>query len=170
MHTHRAIFCLVVTLIALATQLSGCGFRLRGSALPATIDGPVFLAADTGSTIAQDLRRALQDRDVILSEKRQDASIQLDIHSEQIDSRTSAISINTRLREIELRYSITFTAKRSDGEEAQPIQLQIRREYAFDPNEALGSTNERELLHREMRRELIKRLLEHLRSLSKSAE
>lgn len=170
MYRYRSIAHLGVLLIVLFVGLSGCGFYLRGSGVSADVIGPVFITSGARSEIANNLRRTLQDRDVVLSDKREDAAIQLDINSEETNSRTLSIGLNSSLRDIELNYTVNFTARRTDGEATLPEQLRIIREYNYDTNEVLRSADEQDLLYKEMRRELVRRLLVRLSTLSREGE
>ncbi len=152
--------------ILLIASLSACGFQLRGSGDSAAITGPVFVGSEAHSEIARELRLVLKNSDIALSEKPADAVLQVDIESEQIDSRALTIGTDTRVRDIELIYLIRLTAKRTGDDVAMPEDLRVSRVYTFDVSGVLGSADEEELLTEEMRRELVGRVLSRLVLLS----
>lgn len=156
-----------VLCIVLLFSVSGCGFHLRGGGAESEITGTVFVTSAARSAIAEQVRRALQNRDVTLSDKREGATILLIINSGQTDSRTLSIGLNSSLRDIELSYTVNFTAWRAGNAPPPAEQLRIIREYNFDPDDVLRSADEQDLLYREMRRELVRRLLNRLSLLNK---
>ena len=156
-------------LILLIISLTACGFRLRGSGDTAEILGPVYVASQGRSAVADDLRRFLKDSDVLLSEKSENSVLQVDIESEQTSRRTLTIGIDSQVRDIELTYSVNLTIKKTGDEEAIPERILVTRDYTYDVTGVLGSADEEELLFRDMRFDLVRRLLGRLASFSRDA-
>ena len=153
-------------LILSIVGLSACGFRLRGSGDTAEILGPVYVTSQGYSAVADDLRRFLKESDVLLSEKSENSVLQVDIESEQTSRRSLTIGTDSQVRDIELTYSVNLTIKKTGDEEAIPERILVTRTYTFDVTGVLGSADEEELLFRDMRFDLVRRLLERLASFS----
>jgi LPS-assembly lipoprotein len=147
--------------------LSACGFHLRGGGGSPEISGPVYVTSKTFSQVASDLRRFLKDNDILLSENPEGAVLQVDIKSEHTRRRTLTIGTDTDVREIELTYLINLTVQRTGDEEAEPERLLVTRDYQFDITGILGVSDEEEILFNEMRRDLVRRVLGRLVSLSR---
>ena len=156
-------------LILSIVGLSACGFHLRGSGDSAEISGPVYVTSKAYSQVASDLRRFLSDNDVLLSENPEGAVLQVDIENEQTSRRTLSIGTDTLVREIQLTYLIELTIKRTEDEGTTPERLLVTRDYTYDDTGVLGSADEEEILFKEMRFDLVRRVLGRLASLSRDA-
>ncbi|MEM7209058.1 MAG: LPS assembly lipoprotein LptE [Pseudomonadota bacterium] len=143
----------------LALCLSACGFKLRGFGDPGVITQPAHVSAYAFSEVADDLKRSLANSEVELAENAKTAAISVHITDERTRSRTLSVGSDTRVRDIELTYSVSFTLSVGESEKADVTEtLTTSRDYTFDSSGVLGSADEEDLLFDEMRRELVSRL------------
>lgn len=150
--------------ILLALALSACGFHLRNAmALPADL-GPVAVTArNQYSPLADGLRQALERAggEVVELRGRRGADVaRLEILSERWASTPISIDARGRAQEYTLRYAVVFQLRRADGSDLVPQQaVELARDYTSSPSELTGTDSERELLSREMRREMVAAIL-----------
>lgn len=147
--------------IACALLLAACGFRLRGEvALPAVIMKTYIQGATPYSDLETDLRRALTHAGVQVTEVPQAATAQLRVLHEDFGQRVLTVDISGKAREYELYYAVTFEVTDPAGKVLlAPQPLTLTRDFTFNEVSLLGKSNEQELLHKEMRQEMVQRIL-----------
>ncbi|MBB3277521.1 MULTISPECIES: LPS assembly lipoprotein LptE [unclassified Pseudoxanthomonas] len=157
---------------ALALLLAGCGFHLRSRiALPSDL-GPVLVrSAATYSDLAYKLVRGLQAAGAdahtpttadLEAAKAAAASgdmvprkAELVIVSERWGDLPIAVDALGRAQEYSLRYAVVFVFRKADGTDLVPQQVvELSRDYVSPPENATGTTTEREILADELRREM----------------
>ena len=90
----------------------------------------------------------------------QDATAQLRIAHEDFGRRVLTVAITGKAREYELYYTVDFAVTDAAGKELLASQqLTLTRDFTFDDTQLLGKTKEEELLHTEMRHEMVQRIL-----------
>lgn len=149
----------------LALGLSACGFHLREAlALPEDVEQVQVKARDPYSPLAQSLERAL-DRagaSVVASDARGRFTT-LAIRSERWASRPLSLDQYGRAQEYTLRYAVVFAMSDSNGDEIVPQQaVELSRDYISTPTDSTGTDTERELLAREMQREMTASILRRI--------
>ena len=148
---------------ALATALlSGCGFHLRNALnLPANL-GPVRVVAsdrysDLGEYLAQGLKRAGAEAAPA------DATTgvaTLQVISEQWADTPISQDQYGRAQEFSLRYAVVFTLRRADNSVVVPQQaVELSRDYLAPVYDTIGKASEREMLVRELRRDMATAIL-----------
>ncbi|NLA66797.1 MAG: hypothetical protein GX856_00850, partial [Gammaproteobacteria bacterium] len=76
-----------------------------------------------------------------------------------------------RAQEFTLRYAAVFTMEDADGGELVPQQIiELSRDYVSLPNNATGSESERELLSRELQREMAAAVLRRIDAVNRARE
>ncbi len=157
---------------ALALLLAGCGFHLRNRiALPSDL-GPVLVRSSaTYSDLAYKLVRGLQaagadartpTTEDVSAEKAAAAAgetvpkkAELVIVSERWGDLPIAVDALGRAQEYSLRYAVVFAFRKADGTDLVPQQVvELSRDYVSPPENATGTTTEREILADELRREM----------------
>ena len=165
-------FRLPVLILALVF-LAGCGFHLRNRiALPSDL-GPVRVvgASTSYSALVTSLSRGLQaagatlaappGEDAATAEDAQVATLR--IMSERWGDLPIAIDQFGRSQEYTLRYAVVFAFKRADGTDLVPQQVvELSRDYVSQPDNATGTTTEREVLADELRREMAASILRRI--------
>ena len=165
-------FRLPVFILALAF-LAGCGFHLRNKiALPADL-GPVRVAASSTaySALVTSLSRGLQAAGATLASPIGDESesttadevATLRIVSERWGDLPISVDQFGRAQEFSLRYAVVFSFRKADGTDLVPQQVvELSRDYVSPPQDATGTSTEREVLADELRREMAASILRRI--------
>ncbi|RZA11214.1 MAG: hypothetical protein EOP93_23735 [Lysobacteraceae bacterium] len=160
----------LATIAIAAALLGGCGFHLRNAlTLPQDL-GPVrVLASDPysplGDLLAQGLKRA--GAVAAAADATTDVAT-LQVVSEQwADSPISHDQFG-RAQEFSLRYAVVFSMRRADGTDAVPQQaVELARDYLAPAVDSIGKASERELLVRELQRDMAAAILRRVDAASK---
>jgi LPS-assembly lipoprotein len=145
----------------LALALSACGFHLRNKiALPDDL-GPVLVTSTTQySPLADAVAIGLKNSGAIAAAEGQTDVAALQILSERWGDLPIAIDDRGRAQEFSLRYATVFVFKRADGTDLVPQQVvELSRDYVSPPENATGTSTEREILANELRREMAASIL-----------
>lgn len=157
---NRARNLIVFTLLlAAAILLAGCGFKLRGALdLPEDIR-TVHVTAP--SELRDNLLALLESDGISASTSITEADASIAVSSEQFSRRVLSIDPATgKEREIELAYTFAFGVSRGDSPTAiENGTINLLRNYVFDPGSVIGSSNEEDLLRKEMRRDAARQLM-----------
>jgi LPS-assembly lipoprotein len=154
--------------VALVLALSACGFHLR-SALQLPPDlGPVRVAAaDRYSPLAETLAQALEHAGAVPATPDMMETAVLDVLSERWGDAPVAVDEFGRALEFSLRYAVIFELRRADGSVIVPRQtIELSRDYVSNPVNAIGTEGEREILQRELRREMAASILRRIDAVS----
>lgn len=154
----------------LLLALAGCGFHLRGAVrMPADLGQIRVGSADAHSQLANALAQALSRNGIAATSDGAtgDGQAALDIRYERWGDRASAVDEFGRAQEFTLRYATAFTLKRSDGSLLVPEQtIELARDYVSVPTESSGTPGERELLVRELQREMVAAIMRRLETVA----
>lgn len=151
----------VSVILLLTLVLSACGFHLRNMiALPADL-GPVQVTSTTPySPLAQAVADGLRSSGVVAAADDAEDVASLQILSERWGDLPISVDEFGRAQEFSLRYAAVFTFLRADGSELVPQQVvELSRDYVSLPEDATGTTTEREILADELRREMAAAIL-----------
>ena len=156
--------------VLLALALAGCGFHLRDSlALPEDTPPVQVVSTTPFSELATILERNLRNAGapVVTREQVQAdpgmAVARLDIVSERWGDLPIAIDDQGRAQEFSLRYATIFAFRLADGTELVPQQaVELSRDYVSPPEDATGTSTEREILADELRREMAASILRRI--------
>lgn len=161
--------------LALALALSACGFHLRNAlSLPPDL-GPVrVVAADRYSPLATTLAQALENAG---AEPAPDPAVPgagnvavLDVLSEQWADTPVSVDQFGRSVEFSLRYAVVFELRGADGNAIVPRQsIELARDYISNPVNSIGTEGEREILVRELRREMAASVLRRIDAVAELA-
>lgn len=70
-----------------------------------------------------------------------------------------------------MRYAVVFALHRGEGADLLPQQaIELSRDFVAPPTDAIGKTSERELLARELRREMASSILRRIDSVSRETK
>jgi LPS-assembly lipoprotein len=159
-----------VLVAALALLLSACGFHLRAALqLPADL-GPVRVAArDPYSPLAESLSMALERAGATAAPEDATTGVAtLNIRSERWASVPTAVDQFGRAQEYTLRYAAVFEFTKADGTTFVPQQaVELAHDYISIPTKSSGTESERELLAREMRKEMTASILRRIDAVSR---
>lgn len=161
----------VILPVLVALLLSACGFQLRAPlTLPPDLAGVQIVARDPYSPLAQSLTRSLERAGLEVPETRGPGVALLRIESERWDSLPISVDQYGRAQEFTLRYAAVFTLEGIDGQVLVPQQvIELSRDYVSLPENATGSESERELLSRELQREMAAAVLRRIDAVNRAA-
>ena len=160
----------IVLALALALVLSACGFRLRDAlALPADL-GPVRVAStDRYSSLADSLTQSIRRAGAQIAAADDDTATVVDILSERWGDTPLSVDQFGRAQEFSLRYAVVFEVRKADGTTPVPRQaVELSRDYISNPVNSIGTEGERELLARELRREMTSSIIRRLDTVARS--
>lgn len=152
-----------------AGLLAACGFHLRDAfRLPPDL-GPVqVVARDPDGPLKAALELALQRNGTVVAEDGATGTATLDIVGERWGNLPISVDERGRAQEFTLRYAVIFNLKRADGTELVPQQaIELARDYVSVPTRAAGADSERDLLSREMRRDMVSAILRRIDAVSR---
>ena len=156
-----------------AGLLSGCGFHLRNALnLPANL-GPVrVLASDPYSALAENLADGLQRAGAQAAPADATEGVAtLQVISEQWADTPISHDQFGRAQEFSLRYAVVFAMRRADDSVVVPQQaVELARDYLAPAVDSIGKASERELLVRELRRDMAAAILRRVDAASKPAK
>lgn len=159
--------------LILAASLAGCGFHLRNTlTLPADTPAVKVESSVRYSELVKLLNRGLRasgatiiEEDVTLPSGENTGVARLQIRSERWGDLPIAIDAQGRAQEFSLRYAVVFVFSRPDGSVIVPEQaIELSRDYVSPPEDATGTTTEREILADELRREMSASILRRIDS------
>ena len=157
-------------LVLAASLLAGCGFHLRNALnLPADL-GPVrVLAAERYSPLAELLADGLARAGAVAAPpEATDNVATLQVLSEQWADTPISHDQFGRAQEFTLRYAVIFSMRRADDSVVVPQQaVELGRDYLAPPVDSIGKASERELLVRELRRDMAAAILRRVDAASK---
>ncbi len=157
---------LLPALLVLAL-LQGCGWHLRGDLdLPPSIS-PLFIQGLARyDALRMELDRSLAGSGVELTEQRNKAGAVLRILNHSSNKRVlSVIGTTGKVAEYELQESLEFDMVDARGQELFPRQqAEVLRTYTNREDEVLGKRREEQELRKDMRRDLVARVLNHMQA------
>lgn len=158
-------------ILAMALCLTACGFHLRDALqLPPDL-GPVrVVARDPYSPLAESVAIALENAGATAAAADAETGVAtLNIRSEQWASTPISVDQFGRAQEYTLRYAVVFRLDKADGTNVVPQQaVELARDYISVPTRSTGTESERELLAREMRREMTASILRRIDAASRA--
>ncbi len=145
---------------ALCVALGACGFHLRGQALL-----PFDSVYITGAPVfVSQLSRALHaGSPVRVTNNSKDAQVTLQILSELRERVILSLSAAGRVREITLRYRVSYRLTDAKGIEYIPAsELVLRRDVTYSDTDVLGKEQEEALLYRDMLSDAVQQVVRRL--------
>jgi LPS-assembly lipoprotein len=150
--------------VLLVLALSACGFQLRNAlTLPPDL-GPVkVVSVDRYSPLAESLARALDRAGATAAATDATDAAVLDLLAESWGDTPISVDALGRTQEYSLRYAVIFELRKGDGGVLVPRQtIELSRDYVSNPVNSIGTEGEREILQRELRREMAAAVLRRI--------
>lgn len=156
-------------LAALVLLIAGCGFRLREAITVPTQFGAIrVVSVDRYSPLAESLSQALERSGAAVARDGSEGAV-LDLLAEQWGDTPIAVDELGRSQEFSLRYAVIFEFRRADGAVVVPRQtIELARDYVSNPVNSTGTEGEREILARELRREMAASVLRRIDTVFKA--
>lgn len=164
--------------LAAVLLLAGCGFHLRDALLLPPDLGPLrVVSTEPEGPLAQQLQAALERAGATIATGVAPAgadsagAARLDIVSERWGDTPISVDQFGRSQEFTLRYAVIFDLRRADGSDLVPQQaIELSRDYISVPTSSAGTEGEREILTRELRREMVSSILRRIDAVSRMAQ
>lgn len=160
--TRRSAAALVAFLVG------GCGFQLRRWDLGAAFQA-VRVQAGRGVDLDRDLLQALESAGVRVADEAEAADAVVALAAQGAERRSAVAARSGRTAEYELSLQVQFAVACADGEELAPARvLRSERTVRLDRDHIVGSSEEQALVEREMRADLVGRMMRALGALSRT--
>ena len=155
--------------LILVLALSACGFHLRGAmALPYNLDPVKVVSTDRYSPLALTLAEALTRAGATPATADTENPAVLELLAERWGDTPVSVDERGRAQEFSLRYAVVFELRNGDGTLLVPRQnIELSRDYISVPEASIGTEGERDILVREMRREMAASVLRRIDATSK---
>lgn len=152
------------SLALISLTLVSCGFALRGSGSTAMSPENVFVrSAQDNGPLTQALQTSLVNAQMRLVESPSQANYIVSIGQEEFSTTTATVNGRARAAQYTLRLSVELALDRQDQNLLPAERIIVERSYFEDTANIAGSTREADILHDEMRQELIDQILNRLR-------
>lgn len=150
-----------VWLLLLACLPMACGFKLRAD-VPWRADWqPLSITApDPVSALKQQLELRLRQQDVSLVDEQPRAV--LAITREAMIREVLSVDERARVSEYVLTLDVEYSFSVDGKQLIAPTTIRFNRDYNFDELQALGAAQEEELIATELRRDVVRRMLEQI--------
>ncbi len=148
----------------LVLALPACGFQLRDAlTLPADM-GPVkVVSASRYSPLAERLEQSLVRAGATAATASVSDPAVLRIKAERWGDTPVSVDGRGRAQEFSLRYAVVFDLRNGDGSVLVPEQsIELSRDYISVPTSSIGTEGEREILVRELQREMASSILRRI--------
>ena len=158
----------VIPLIA-ALLLSGCGFQLRGSAtLPFDT---LYIDAAPSSVFATELRRVVgYGSQTRVTNTQAEAAATLQVVYELREKEILSLSAGGRVRELQLRYRVTYQVFDKAKNMITPrSEIVLRRDMSFNDQVTLSKESEETLLYRDMQTDAVQQLVRRLQAVARAS-
>lgn len=164
---HSLLLLLLATCSLLS--LAACGFHLRGSVTDSVKLPPVYLTGG-GGVLQQEVRHYLTVSAVPIAAEQKDAQLVIDLIGEDIQRRVLSVGSTGKVEEYEVHYAATFSVERAGGEIVIAREtLDQQRSYTFNEAEVLAKDTEQERLVQDMRRDVVRQMMQRLQSVLKKS-
>jgi LPS-assembly lipoprotein len=158
----------VLMLAVLTFVLAACGFGLRESRpLAEALLSVSIEAVNPDSLLVADLERELQSAGTTLRPAGASGAAQLRIPTDSAERRVVSLDQRAKVGEYEIVYRVVYEVLDAEGKVLVPqTTLQLARAYAFDEQQAIGAAQEEDMIRSELRRELVRMIMERLARIS----
>jgi len=160
----KQLFCIG---IVICLQLGGCGFHLRTWDLEGTVE-TARITANTRNPVAVPLGRALQSAGVELVDDGSEVDLVIELLADRQGRRSVSVTDQARAAEYETTLSVQYAVRDRDREILMdPNWIRASRVYRVDRDNLVGSSQEQQLLEREMVNDLVQQILRGVNAVSR---
>ena len=146
--------------IALCATLTSCGFHLRGQATLPFESMFIIGSPAVATPIARAVRAGSKTR--IVSNPKE-AEVTLDLLNEARERTILSLSSSGRIRELQIRYRISFRVYgRNSKEYIPPTEVVLKRDLIYSDSDVLGKEQEEALLYRDMQNDAVQQIIRRL--------
>ena len=158
----------LTALMLASLMLAACGFGLREARPLAEVLLSVSIdAVNPDSVLVADLERELQAAGTTLRPAGAAGAAQLRITTDSAERRVVSLDQRAKVGEYEIVYRVVYELLDAEGKVlVPPTTLQLARAYAFDEQQAIGAAQEEDMIRSELRREIVRMIMERLARVS----
>jgi len=160
--TARAGRAVTISAALLAALLAGCGFHLRGQAtLPFE---SIYVQSGGPSAFANEFARAVRTgSQTQVTDNPKAARVTLQIIAEARERAILSLSGSGRVREITLRYRVSYRLyDQKNREHIAPSEILLRRDLSYSDTDVIAKEQEEALLFRDMQSDAVQQLVRRL--------
>ncbi|CAH8200855.1 LPS assembly lipoprotein LptE [Vibrio aestuarianus] len=151
----------LISVLALTTLLSACGFHLRGDySVPEELHRMSVTSYDQYSTFTRMVKNQLRVTEIELVSPAKDVP-NLHLLSESVGERTLSLYQNTRAAEKELTFNASYRVTVPDVG-TKVFSTSVTRSYLDNPLTALAKSVERDMIEDEMRKVAASQILRQM--------
>jgi len=150
--------------LGVLTAVAGCGFHLRGQYTVPEAMAITFVEGDPRSQIVIGLKRNLRSSEAQIVAGKEEATAVIKIFDERTGRRVVSVGSDGAVTEYEVYYTVSFQLAYPDEDALPPQTLRLSRDYVFDSAGVLSSADEEQTLRSEMQRDLVRQIMQRLRS------
>ena len=165
-----ALTATLATLLLLG--LAACGFHLRDALLLPPDLGPLrVVAREPDSALVMALQQSLARAGATMAADDATDAAALNVVGERWGNTPISVDQFGRSQEFTLRYAVIFNLRRADGSDLVPQQaIELSRDYISVPTSSAGTEGEREILSRELRRDMVSSILRRVDAVSRMSQ
>jgi LPS-assembly lipoprotein len=154
----------IAVLATAVVAAGGCGYTLRQSSpLPEVLGAVAIKSVNPDSPLIADLERELQGAGATLRPLNSAGVSTLRIDTDQIERNVISLDARAKVGEYELNYRVIYAVDAADGKALLPnTPISLSRTYSFDEQQAIGAGQEEELIKTELRRDVVRIIMERL--------
>lgn len=154
----------IAVLSAALLATGACGFALRQSAaLPGVLGTVAIEAIDYDSPLVVDLQRELEAAGATLKPLNSAGASTLKIQSETAERNVISLDDRAKVGEYELHYRVLYAVDGADGKALlNDTPVELSRVYSFDEQQAIGASQEEDIIRAELRRDAVRMIMERL--------
>lgn len=160
MHKRSRLF-IAVLVVSILALLQGCGFHLRGAAeLPPSISPIYIQGVGKHDPLLKGFRQVFNGADIQVTAEQSQASAILNITKQKQNRRVLSVDSRGKVVEYEIHQALEFELLDAGGTllmESQSVGSQ--RAYENSETEILGKNQEEGLLRRDLRLDLVRRVV-----------
>lgn len=156
----------LLSISLVVTLLSGCGWRLQGTARLSPVMATTYVETDDRFTdFNRALRESLQASGARLTSRPEDATAVVRIIKDQSGQRVLTVSARNTPEEYEVFYMIEYSVNGRTEELIAPQKLELTRDYSYDETTVLAKQREQAILREALARDLAGLVVRRLASL-----
>ena len=146
--------------IALCALLTSCGFHLRGQA---TLPFESMFISGSPSVATQIARAVRAGSKTRIVSNAKEAEVTLEIQSEARERTILSLSSSGRIRELQIRYRISFRVQGKNSKDyIPPTEVVLKRDLIYSDSDVLGKEQEEALLYRDMQNDAVQQIIRRL--------
>ncbi|MDF1757891.1 MAG: LPS assembly lipoprotein LptE [Legionellaceae bacterium] len=156
---------LLLTLIL----LTSCGYHLEGYiTMPKWFNNVALINQDMDHDLRPLLVERLKAYDICVCKNIAKADYWLVLEEDKVTERITSVSSSTTPRQYQMTYAVRYRVRSTKGKDIiPPSNAIVTRQFTINSNRILGSDFEGDLLKKEMYRDAVTQILDHIQNLKK---